>query len=65
MKKAFGILSLLSALVWIPYHSTLHQAVATVKIGSTSSKTAKPTATLIFRGLMIFQPDSERRYLDA
>jgi hypothetical protein len=53
-----------ATLVLIPYYAAFRQALATVKVG-TLSATAQPTATLIFRGLIIFQPDSERRYFDV
>ena len=63
MKRAFGILGLLLAFVCSPSQLVSHDKVAAGRFIDPSFR-LQP-ATLIVRGLMIFHPDSERRYLDA
>src|SRR5262245_66055818 len=66
MKKALSVLSVLLAVAWIPHQSKADPPVVTMtRFEYASSQTRQSTATIVFRGLMIFRPDSERRYLDV
>jgi hypothetical protein len=63
MRRALSILVVVRALACISGRPLVRQATAIKEPVKSTIQTPGAKVTIVFRGLMIFQPDSERRYL--
>ena len=68
MKKLLLVISILFALAWIPSYSAAHREFlgrAVEKRVDVQLRSQPSSATIVFRGLMVFHPDRARRYFEA